>query len=186
MVTTIYLVRHGEVHNPEGIIYGHLPGYRLSARGRLEVQTAATTLAAQQPFDALFTSPLERAQESAGLIGERLSLAPRIESHIAETDVSAFQGRPFDALPRPYMTEDGVSGIESAASIRARMITFVAAARRYERLVAVSHRDPIAVLLLHWMAADLSRIADLNIPTGSVQVAQLDGARVRLRGPAVD
>ena len=34
MTTTIYLLRHGEVHNPEGIIYGRLPGYRLNEVGR--------------------------------------------------------------------------------------------------------------------------------------------------------
>ena len=77
MTTTIYLLRHGEVHNPEGIIYGRLPGYRLNEVGRGQVRTAGEFLAERGPFDALITSPLERARESAGIIAERLGLAEK-------------------------------------------------------------------------------------------------------------
>lgn len=184
-MTTIFLVRHGEVHNPEGIIYGHLPGYRLSAAGRAELAMAAERLVERGPFDALLTSPLERARESAQILGERLQMAPAVDERLAETDVAGYQGKSFAELPRPYLTEDGVPGIESAASMRARMIDWVASARRYDRAIAVSHRDPIAVLLLHWLAAELDRGPSLSIPPGSVHEARLDGARVHLSGPAI-
>lgn len=101
MTTTIYLLRHGEVHNPEGIIYGRLPGYWLNEVGRGQVRTAGEFLAERGPFDALITSPLERARESAGIIAERLGLTPAVEPRLAETDVSGYQGQPFSALPRP-------------------------------------------------------------------------------------
>ena len=42
--TTLYLVRHGEVHNPAGIIYGRLPGFGLSERGRRQIARAAEAL----------------------------------------------------------------------------------------------------------------------------------------------
>lgn len=184
-MTTIFLVRHGEVHNPAGIIYGRLPGYRLSEGGRAELAAAAEALSDRGPYDALFTSPLERARESAQILGARLRLEPIVDERLAETDVAGYQGKSFDALPRPYLTEDGVPGIESAAAMRARLIDWVASLRRRERIVAVSHRDPIAVLLLHWMAADLSRGPDLTIPTGAIHEARLEGARVDLSGPAV-
>jgi broad specificity phosphatase PhoE len=184
-MTTIYLLRHGEVHNPEGIIYGHLPGYRLSEFGRAEIGSAAEALSERGPFDALLTSPLERAQESASIVAGRLQLTPVIEPLLAETDVSGYQGKPFSALPTPYITEDGVAGIEGAASLRARMITWVAGARQYDRVIAVSHRDPIALLLLHWTGRGLNELAALTLPTGSLHEVQLDGARVRLSGPAI-
>lgn len=191
-MTTIYLVRHGAVDNPQGIIYGRLPGYGLSQAGRADVEAAAQALAAAAPFDALYTSPLQRAQESAAILARRLGLEPRLEARIEETDVSGYQGRPFADLPSPYLTEEGVPGIEGAASMRARMLAFVADAgrdtgrdvRRHARVVAVSHRDPIAVLLLAWMGFDLSRSGQLSIPTGSVHEVQLDGERVAIRGPA--
>ena len=77
MTTTIYLLRHGEVHNPKGINLRPLPGYRLNEVGRGQVRTAGEFLAERGPFDALITSPLERARESAGIIAERLGLTPQ-------------------------------------------------------------------------------------------------------------
>lgn len=185
MTTTIYLLRHGEVHNPEGIIYGRLPGYRLSTKGRMEVQTSAETLAERGDFEALFTSPLERAQESAGIVAQRLGMTPVVDARLAESEIGGYQGKPFSALPSPYITEEGVAGIESAASMRSRMIDWVAGVRQYERVIAVSHRDPIAMLLLHWTRAGLNRLGALTLPTGSLHEAQLDGARVKVNGPAV-
>ncbi|MEE2832088.1 MAG: histidine phosphatase family protein [Candidatus Latescibacterota bacterium] len=185
MTTTIYLLRHGEVHNPEGIIYGRLPGYWLNEVGRGQVRTAGEFLAERGPFDALITSPLERARESAGIIAERLGLTPAVEPRLAETDVSGYQGQPFSALPRPDLTEEGVPGMESAASMRARMLDWVAVARWYERVIAVSHRDPIAMLLLHWLEAPLDRLGELELSTGSVHEACLQDGQNRLRGPAI-
>ncbi|KRD05484.1 hypothetical protein ASE48_14860 [Mycobacterium sp. Root265] len=60
-------MRHGEVHNPEKVLYGRLPGYNLSDRGRLQAQSAADWLA---PKDITYVvaSPLERAQQTAAPI----------------------------------------------------------------------------------------------------------------------
>jgi broad specificity phosphatase PhoE len=63
-VTIVHLLRHGEVENPAGIIYGRLPGYHLSANGR-SMASAAADYFAGRPVTALFCSPLERAQETA-------------------------------------------------------------------------------------------------------------------------
>ena len=45
VITKVHVLRHGEVHNPEGILYGRLPGYRLSDRGQAQAQAVADTLA---------------------------------------------------------------------------------------------------------------------------------------------
>lgn len=69
--TTIHFVRHGEVHNPEHVLYERLPGYHLSDRGRRMAQRTAQYLAANAgPAQAIavYSSPLERAQETAGCI----------------------------------------------------------------------------------------------------------------------
>ncbi|MDP7364835.1 MAG: histidine phosphatase family protein, partial [Candidatus Latescibacteria bacterium] len=81
MTTTIYLVRHGEVHNPEQIIYGRLPGFGLSTKGREQVEAAATALEKLKPFDVLYSSPLQRAQESAALLTARLQM-PILEDEL--------------------------------------------------------------------------------------------------------
>lgn len=65
--TTVHVMRHGEVYNPEKVLYGRLPGYNLSDRGRLQAQSAADWLA---PKDITYVvaSPLERAQQTAAPI----------------------------------------------------------------------------------------------------------------------
>ena len=64
MTTTIHLVRHGEVHNPDDIYYGRIPGYRLSERGR-EQAAAAGKFLAKRRLAAIYASPQQRAQETA-------------------------------------------------------------------------------------------------------------------------
>lgn len=65
--TTVHVMRHGEVYNPEKVLYGRLPGYNLSDRGREQAQSAADWLA---PKDITYVvaSPLERAQQTAAPI----------------------------------------------------------------------------------------------------------------------
>ena len=175
--TTLYLVRHGEVHNPEGIIYGRLPGFGLSERGRRQIARAAEALVPHGPFAALYASPLQRAQESAAILSARLDLAVATEERIVETNIGSFQGRRFEDLPRPYITEEGAHPeLESAASMRGRLLDWAAAIRaRYpgERIVAVSHRDPIIVALLHWMDAGLEQLPGFALETGAVYAVEL-------------
>jgi len=71
--TVVHLLRHGEVHNPNGVLYGRLPGYHLSANGRMMADAAADFFA-ERPVAAVFASPLERAQETAQPVAERLGL----------------------------------------------------------------------------------------------------------------
>lgn len=62
--TTVHLLRHGEVYNPEGVLYGRLPGYYLSDLGHEMADRAATALA-QRDIAAVISSPMERAQQTA-------------------------------------------------------------------------------------------------------------------------
>src|SRR5215472_8072697 len=69
----VHLVRHGEVDNPGRVLYGRLPGFHLSATGQL-MAAAAADFFAERPVTALFSSPLERAQETAQPVAGRLGL----------------------------------------------------------------------------------------------------------------
>jgi len=62
--TVVHLLRHGEVHNPAGVLYGRLPGYRLSDHGRDQADVVAKTLA-DADVVTVRASPLQRAQETA-------------------------------------------------------------------------------------------------------------------------
>lgn len=88
--TVVHLLRHGEVHNPEGILYGRLPGYGLSERGK---QQAVTVAQALKPHNLVrvVASPLQRAQETAAPIagGHRLDVVT--DERLIEAD-NAFEG----------------------------------------------------------------------------------------------
>ena len=172
MTLTIYLVRHGQVLNPDGIIYGHLPGYGLSTTGQAQIEAAAQALGALDPFDALYASPLQRAQESAAILAERLNLPVTTEAALVETGIGGYQGKLPSALPQPYITETPThEGIESAASIRQRVVGWAEAMQAKHpngQIIAVSHRDPIGVALFHWMGKGLDELPTFALETGSV------------------
>lgn len=88
----LHLVRHGEVFNPEGVLYGRLPGYELSDRGREMALAAAQELAASdRAVGRIIASPLIRAQQSAAPISEAFQLPVDTEERIIEP-TNSFEG----------------------------------------------------------------------------------------------
>src|ERR1700761_6301635 len=81
--TVVHLLRHGEVENPKGVIYGRIPGFGLSEDGRMMAKAAADHLA-ERDVVAIFTSPLERARETAEPLAERFSLEPIVDDRLIE------------------------------------------------------------------------------------------------------
>ena len=90
-ITVVHLLRHGEVSNPNGVLYGRLPGYHLSANGRL-MAAAAADFFAERPVAALFASPLERAEETALPVAERLGLEIVTDERLIES-VNVLEGK---------------------------------------------------------------------------------------------
>ncbi|RFA23640.1 histidine phosphatase family protein [Subtercola boreus] len=92
VASQLHLVRHGEVFNPEHVLYGRLPGFGLSELGRAIAQSAADELVARdRPVSALFASPLQRAQESAAPIEAAFALPIQTEPRIIEP-TNRFEG----------------------------------------------------------------------------------------------
>ncbi|GAA1139257.1 histidine phosphatase family protein [Nesterenkonia lutea] len=94
-VSTVHLVRHGEVHNPEKVLYGRLPGFGLSELGQQMATGIAEHFqeraAAGRPVHLLAASPLQRAQETVAPISERLGLPVTVEDRVLEAE-NAFEG----------------------------------------------------------------------------------------------
>jgi broad specificity phosphatase PhoE len=88
----LHLVRHGEVHNPDRVLYGRIPGFRLSELGHRMAEAAALELAGSDRLVVrLLASPLERAQQSARPIASALNLEIATEDRIIEP-TNAFEG----------------------------------------------------------------------------------------------
>lgn len=102
-LTTVHLLRHGEVENPTGVLYGRLPGYRLSALGRQMAERIAEHLAPVE-IAHVVSSPLERAQETATPIAALHGLEVTIDQRLIEA-ANVFEGLTFGvgdgALTRP-------------------------------------------------------------------------------------
>ena len=93
MSSTVHVVRHGEVHNPQKILYGRQPGWTLSERGH----TMATTLgdwSKSIDLGALHVSPLQRAQETAGPIAAAHNIKITTDERLIEA-ANVFEGKPF-------------------------------------------------------------------------------------------
>ena len=151
----IHLVRHGEVFNPAGVLYGRIPGFHLSELGRAMAQAAADDLIARdRPIARLYTSPLQRARESGEPIGTGLGLEPLIEERIIEP-TNAFEGRKMSgrdgALRDPRMWRYFYnpwrpSWGESFKSLSVRMMAAMTDAHASVDegdVVMVSHQSPI-------------------------------------------
>ncbi|MDR2253822.1 MAG: histidine phosphatase family protein [Bifidobacteriaceae bacterium] len=95
--TTVHLVRHGEVMNPEKVLYERLPDFHLTANGHAMAQRVADYFAARigSRVDLLVASPLERAQETAAPISAALGLEIRTDPRVIEAQ-NSFAGQKVD------------------------------------------------------------------------------------------
>src|SRR3569833_2583326 len=93
MKTIVHLLRHGEEHNHQGVLYGRLTGYPLSDDGRLMAETAAKWLAGRD-ITVLCSSPMARAQEPAAPLAEALELPIGTDDRLIEAG-NHFEGHTF-------------------------------------------------------------------------------------------
>ena len=80
---TVHLVRHGEVYNPDRVLYGRLPGFGLSPLGMEQAKLAAAFLA-ERDIGYLVASPLERAQQTAAPLADALGLPVETDERLIE------------------------------------------------------------------------------------------------------
>ena len=156
--SVVHLLRHGEVHNPEGVLYGRLPGYRLSTRGEQMAELAAEALAGHD-IAAVISSPMERAQQTAepiarihgrSIITEPLAIeADNIfeGQRVSVGDGVLRQPRTWRHLWNPFRPSWG----EPYDEVAARMRQAIANAREVadgREVVLVSHQLPIWIARL--------------------------------------
>lgn len=148
--TTLLLVRHGDVYNPDGILYGRLPRFHLSDLG--ERQAAALALALRQHgADVLYSSPQLRARQTARIISTTLGGLPIHTSRLIAEVVTGYQGLPGPEARRRMETyADFVSPddetLDMLAARMSKFLTLISLRHGGKTVVAVSHGDPIIVL----------------------------------------
>jgi broad specificity phosphatase PhoE len=157
--TIVHLLRHGEVHNPEGVLYGRRDGFHLSELGRQMADKVASAIH-ERDIVHLVSSPLERAQETAAPLALARGLEPVLDERVIESS-SKFEGQSFgkgrNALKHPAQWRHLWNPLrpswgEPYVDIVARMTAAVAEARERaegHEAVIVSHQLPIWITRLH-------------------------------------
>jgi broad specificity phosphatase PhoE len=151
--TTVHLLRHGEVYNPEAVLYGRMLGFRLSDDGLQMARDAAEALRGRD-IKAVIASPLQRAQETAGPTAEAYGLQIRTDERLIESE-NVFEGKRVGvgdgALKQPqnwpYLRNPFTpSWGEDYGVIARRMLAAAESARDLvlgHEAVCVSHQLPI-------------------------------------------
>lgn len=155
-VTVVHVMRHGEVHNPHGVLYGRLPGYHLSELGRQMAQAAADSLT-DNNITYVVASPLERAQQTAVPVAAAHGLEVAVDDRLMESS-SHFEGltvgrgdgalwrrRHWRAYTNPFTPSWGEAYGEIAVRMTAALEAARAAAEGHEA-VMVSHQLPVWTL----------------------------------------
>lgn len=154
--TVVHLLRHGKVHNPSGILYGRLPGYRLAASGRAMAEGIATHLE-RADITYVAASSLIRAQETASPLAEAKGIEVTTDDRVIEAG-NEFEGlrvavgdgvlrhpRHWVKLRNPFLPSWGEPYLEIAHRMLGAIYTAVAAAEGHQALI-VSHQLPIVTI----------------------------------------
>ncbi len=165
----VHLVRHGEVDNPRHLVYADLPGFGLSELGSIQAKQAARYLASR-PVVAVWSSPLERAIETAQAIAARHQLPVRIDDALTEWLLSArWSGIRWEDLPermpgeleaylaRPWDLDFSPETLEELAGRIAGVAGRLADLYPGGDVVIVGHQDPIQAARLRLTGTDHRR-----------------------------
>ncbi|MBT8339044.1 MAG: histidine phosphatase family protein [Desulfatitalea sp.] len=173
--TRVYMVRHGEVHNPRRILYGRLPRFRLSDNGRRQAAETARYFS-DKPIEAVFSSPMLRARQTALAI---LKFHPGLKLHISRriNEVNtACEGMPSVQIDRRdgdiYTGQDAC--YEQPDDLFRRTAAFLLMARLNHpggQVVAVTHGDVVTFSVLWakgWplIPKNKTRLRQAGFPTG--------------------
>lgn len=195
MKTIIYLVRHGEVNNPNRVVYGRLPGFGLSENGRRQAHALGKHLSSRR-VHVIYSSPLERARETAQIISSyQKKISVVYDELLIEVNSPQYEGKSMqeaDAIHWDFYQEEffklGQEKVEDMWKRIDAALQSIVKNHKGKEIVVVSHGDPImmtiAKLLGHPLRA--SEIDRTNyVPTangfmlifdesGAVEVSKLE------------
>lgn len=150
--TKITFLRHGHVENPQNILYGRIPGFSLSEKGKKEVAKTAQMLS-KHGISQIYTSPMKRARQTSAIISKIIGVDPQVNYLLTEVRLFC-QGMSIDKYhanvqKNLYDKENIAKGQESVEHVASRMMKFVRSVIKKHsgvHIIAVSHGDPIIIL----------------------------------------
>lgn len=183
MAATLFLLRHAAHVRVGTTLCGRMPGVTLGEEGHRQARALAGRLAGEA-IEAVYSSPMERARETAAPVAARLSLEPHVEDGVTEIDFGHWTGRDFasldgDAAWTRWNAERGTArppGGESMAEAQARALGALERLRARHpegRVAVVSHADVIKSVLAAILGIALDGIGRFEIQPASISALAL-------------
>jgi probable phosphomutase (TIGR03848 family) len=179
---TLLLIRHGENdYLKKGRMAGRLPDIHLNKHGREQSTALAESLKAF-PIRAIYSSPLERAVETAEPLSQALGLPVQLCPGLLDTDVGEWQGLQLKKLRKLPLwkqvqrqpSQVRFPGGESFLELQERLVKEIDAIRLAHKpkdmLAVFFHADPIKLVLAHYLGLPLDNFQKLGVAAGSVSV----------------
>ncbi|MBI3161679.1 MAG: histidine phosphatase family protein [Chloroflexi bacterium] len=181
----LLLIRHGENdYTKTHKLAGHLPGVHLNERGQKQAQDLANALK-DVPIKAIYSSPLERAQETAAPIASVRRLEVQIEPGLLETNVGKWQGKSLAALrlqkhwkvvqhaPSRAQFPEGETFYECQSRVVSALDAIIRRHKPQDLIACVFHADPIKLAVAHYIGMPLDHFQRLGCDTGSVSALHI-------------
>ncbi|HEU4643002.1 MAG TPA: histidine phosphatase family protein [Gemmatimonadaceae bacterium] len=191
-MTTFLLIRHAAIDAHGRAIAGRAPGVSLNAEGRSQARALAASLRGAT-VDAVYSSPLERAWETAHTIAEALGLQAQLSPSLQEIDFGEWTGRAFAELDQApdwqrfnaFRSGTRVPGGEHMLEAQARAVGEIDRLRRRHAggtVVVVSHGDILRAIVAWYIGLPLDLFQRLEIGPASTSTLEVteDGARLLL------
>ena len=180
---SIIFLRHGQAkNNTERILAGRTPGVPLTEEGVDQSEKAAKFLE-EMNISTIYSSPIERAKNTAEIVGKHNSIDVRIDDRLIELDMGKFTGKPYDEI---FSTHGNVfmkfyrgeleiahNGVETFEEVKKRirdMVDHVIDNHPDENVVLVTHMDPIKAMLSTVVSFSPENLYELIIPNASLNI----------------
>jgi broad specificity phosphatase PhoE len=179
-LTRIYLVRHADVHNPDGLIYGRLGRFRISDLGLKQAKDLSDYFK-NKNITTIYASPLLRARQTAKIISDH-QIPIKYSRLLTEANYTKWQGKPFSSRPvsdmNLYMnTPTLLRAGETLEEIQKRIIkkiNRVLKKHKGESIIILSHADPINCARLFYEGRDLDLLTKTVIKKASINLLEFN------------
>jgi probable phosphomutase (TIGR03848 family) len=181
----LLLIRHGENdYVKKNILAGRLPEVHLNKKGQSQAQAVAEKLKSV-PIKAVYSSPLERAMETAGPLATALGLEVMQRPGLIELDIGEWQGQPLRSLqklkawrkvqgnPSRFRFPGGEAFLDTQQRICTELEALAALHQPKEIIACISHADPIKLAVAYYMGMPLDYFQKLSVNPGSITALYL-------------
>ena len=191
----IIFLRHGQAeNNTKKILAGRSPGVDLTQVGIQQAEQSGKMLESLN-ISAIYSSPIDRALQTAEIVGNHCNLEPVTDDRLIELDMGKFTKMPYDEIFAKHgnvflkfyegSNEVSENGVETFANVQKRvfeMVDFVINKHKNENVVLVTHMDPIKAMIGKTLSLKPEILFELIIANASLNIFKNHDQKFYLTG----